>query len=95
MLKLIWDFGNYKSWKKDTLIYSWPLNNVGVKDSDSHTVEYRGIPFDSPASLSISRRFVAGHWMIPKSADARAPYIKWDRIMYTISPQHPYIPNCV
>lgn len=78
------------------IVYSWPLNNAGVRSTNPHTVKsICKVWF--PQNLvvlwcqsGIGSRIPA---QITKSEDAQIPYIKWQRSMHTVGLLHLWIEN--
>lgn len=79
------------------MMYSWSLNNAGVRDTDCHTVKFL-CNFRLPRNLScplvsVFRGLVPGPLWMLKSLDTQVPYVK-NRSAHTVCPPRPGTPNC-
>lgn len=78
------------------IVYSWSLNNMGVRSTNPHTVK-------SIYNVWLLQNLVVpwyqwgiGSWIpaqIPKSEDAQIPYIKWQISVHTVGFLHLWIEN--
>lgn len=74
-------------------MYSWPLNNAGVRGTNILAVNIPHITVDSPIVPLSTRDWFQDPLQTPKSADTKVAYMRWCRTMRMVGITYPWIPK--